>query len=238
MQVDERRACPSCSADNPHDAEFCWQCYARFVPVPPAPPAGQPLGWGPSGTPAPSGATGTPASASSSRRGSIIKVVVGVVVVLVVGTVVRNLLAPHYHVPEAVGGQPRIHDATTAKFEQDMIAEGDTSGLKIEAAVYGASGNPDVLFVLVNGQAAENTDELFTSFLDGIAASGVTVDRNAATTGSYHAAEWRCLPLAAGRVEAVACMWREDASVGMTLDLSPVTDPSEALVAAYDATHA
>jgi hypothetical protein len=238
MQVDERRACPSCSADNAHDAEFCWQCYARFVPVPPAPTAGQPLGWGPSGTPAPSGAVGTPAPAPASRGGSIVKAVVGIVVVLVVGAVVRNLLTPNYHVPEAVGGQPRIHDATTARLEQDMMAEGDKSGLKIEAAVYGANGDPDVLFILVNGQAAENTDELFASFLDGIAASGVTVDRNAATTGSYHGAEWRCLPLTASRLDTVACMWREDASVGMTLDLSPVSDPSEAMVAAYDATHA
>jgi hypothetical protein len=33
-------------------------------------------------------------------------------------------------------------------------------------------------------------------------------------------------------------MWREDATVGMTLDLSPAGDPSEAMVSAYDATHA
>ena len=56
--------------------------------------------------------------------------------------------------------------------------------------------------------------------------------------GAHAGAEWRCLPLAAGRLQAVACMWREDATVGMTLDLSPGGDPSEALVSAYDATHA
>ena len=235
MQVDERRACPSCSADNSPGADFCWQCYARLVPVPPAPGAGQAVGWGLSGTPAPSVPV---AQAASPRGGRVVRIAVGVVVALVVGAFVRNLLAPDYHVPEAIGGQPRLHDATTERFERDMIAEGDAEGLAIEAAAYGSGGQPDVLFILVKGQAAENTDELYASFLDGIASSGITVDRIAASTGSYDDAEWRCLPLAAGRLQAVACMWREDASVGMTLDLSPGADPSEALVAAYDATHA
>ena len=148
------------------------------------------------------------------------------------------MFTPHYHVPETIAGQPRIHSAATDRFERDMIAEGDKSGLTIEAAAYGADVDPDVLLVLVDGTAAENTDELFTSFLDGIASSGVSVDQNATSTGSYRDAEWRCLPLSVGRAAAVACMWREDASVGITLDLSPVTDPSDALVAAYDATHA
>ena len=236
MQVDERRACPSCSADNAQDAEFCWQCYARFVPVPPAPGAGQPLGWGPTGTSAPP--LGVPAAQPSPRGGRVARIVVGTVIALVVGAFVRNMLAPDYHVPEAVGGRPRIHDASTDKFERDMIAEGDTEGLEIEAAAYGTGGQPDVLFILVKEQAAENTDQLFDSFLDGIASSGVSVDRNAASTGSHGDAEWRCLPLAAGRLQAVACMWREDATVGMTLDLSPAGDPSEAMVSAYDATHA
>ena len=229
MQVDERRACPSCSADNAHDAEFCWQCYARFVPAQPPVPSTAPNAWGPTGTPAP----GLPAPLpAQSRSGG------GRVAKIVVGAVVRNLLAPHYHVPDAIDGQPRIHNASTDRFERDMIAEGDKQGLTIEAAVYGTGTDPDVLFILVNGQSAENTDELFTSLLDGVASSGVTVDRNAATTGSYHGAEWRCLPLSVGSAQADVCMWREDASVGMTLDLSPVADPSEALVAAYDATHA
>lgn len=232
MQVDERRACPSCSADNPHEAEFCWQCYTRFVPEPPAP--AQP-GWGPAQTPAPS----VPVTLEPpSGRGRVVRIVVGVVVALAVAAVARNLLTPRYHVPETVGGQPRIHTTASDRFEHEMIAEGDKEGLTIEAAVYGADGEPDVLLVLVDGTAAENTDELFTSFLDGIASSGVSVDQNARSTGSHAAAEWRCLPLSVGRAAAVACMWREDASVGITLDLSPVTDPSDALVAAYDATHA
>ena len=82
MQVEERRACPSCSEDNPSDAEFCWQCYARFVPVPPAPAAPQ-SGWGPSGTPAPGPAAGVATQTRSGGR--LAKIVVGVVVALVVG---------------------------------------------------------------------------------------------------------------------------------------------------------
>ncbi|MEP6758580.1 MAG: hypothetical protein ABJB55_05245 [Actinomycetota bacterium] len=168
MQVDERRACPSCSADNPHDAEFCWQCYARFTPVP-VPPAPSTMG--------------VAAPQPQSRGGTIAKVAAGVVLALVVGAVVRNLFAPHYHVPQAMGGQPRIHDADTDRFEQDMIADGDKEGVTIEAAAYGTNGTPDVLLILVNGKAAENTDALFDSFLEGIASSGVTVERSQTSTG-------------------------------------------------------
>jgi hypothetical protein len=114
-----------------------------------------------------------------------------------------------------------MHDAATDRFESDMQAEGDKEALTIEAAAYGSGGQPDMLLVLVNGRTSENTDELFNSFLDGIAEAGVTIDRRGASTGSYQGADWRCLPLSAGQVDAVACMWREDASVGMTLDLSP-----------------
>ena len=177
MQVDERRACPSCSADNPQNAEFCWQCYARFVPVPPAPGAGQPHRLGSNRDARPEHAGGSARGAVLAPGGRVAKIVVGVVVALVVGGFVRNLLAPDYHVPE-------VHRRTAAdprrdhrQFERDMIAEGDTEGLEIEAAAYGAGGQPDVLFILVRGKAAENTDELFSSFLDGIASSGVTVDR-------------------------------------------------------------
>jgi hypothetical protein len=233
MQVDERRACPSCSADNPHDAEFCWQCYTRFASEPSEP--AQP-GWGPSQTPAPSAPVTMQQSATS--RGRVVQIVVGVIVAVVVAAVVRTMFASHYHVPETIAGQPRIHSAATDRFERDMVAEGDKEGLTIEAAVYGTSENPDVLLVLVDGTAAENTDELFTSFLDGVASSGVSVDENSTSTGSHGDAEWRCLPLSMGREAAVACMWREDASVGITLDLSPTTDPADALIAAYDATHA
>ncbi len=247
MQVEERRACPTCGADNPDEAAFCWQCFAPFMPAPamPGPGAGTrtpvpaaPNGWGPGGTPAPTSANLPPGGAANAgRNGRIVKVVVGVVVALAVSGFVRNLLSSEYHVPGSIGGMPRINNADTAQFERDMAAEGEKEGLTIEAAVYGASDTPDVLFILVNGKAAENTDELFNSFLDGIATSGVTVERSNATTGSYGDAEFRCLPLAANGVEPVACIWREDASVGMTLDLTPESDAGGALKAAYDATH-
>ncbi|MGZ8565596.1 MAG: hypothetical protein ACXWXS_00945, partial [Actinomycetota bacterium] len=45
MQVDEKRACPSCRAENPTSAQFCWQCFAPLVdlPAPPGTP-GRPAG--------------------------------------------------------------------------------------------------------------------------------------------------------------------------------------------------
>jgi hypothetical protein len=239
MQVEERRACPSCGADNPDDADFCWQCFARFVPVPPTPGTpGVPTGWGPSGSPQPTYPVPAPTTTPSGRGSTIAKIVVGVVVATVAAGAVRSVFRHEYHVPASVAGLGRIQNEDTAAFERDMAAEGDKENLVIEAAVYGTGVTPDVLFVLVNGSAAENTDELFNSFLDGIAQSGVSTERDRTSTGHHGDAEYRCIPLDARGLGAAACIWREDASVGMTLDLTATGDGSDTLIAAYDATHA
>ena len=46
MQVEEKRACPTCGAENGPDADFCWKCYARFVPPPPPPGRPGQAAWG------------------------------------------------------------------------------------------------------------------------------------------------------------------------------------------------
>lgn len=238
MQVEERRSCASCGADNQTDAAFCWQCYASFAPAVPAatpsPVASARAGWGPTGTPAPP----APAPAPPKRKGAVVRFVLGAVVGLVVVGFVRQALAPSYHVPEAVGGLPRIHSAATDEFERQMTEEGDRNDIEVEAAAYGQGVDPTLFFVLANGEAVEGTDELFRSFLEGMEQAGATVVRSEATTGIYGDAEYRCVPVRARGLEAAACIWREDATVGLTLDMDASEDPSAHLLAAYDAIHA
>ena len=232
MQTDQDRRCASCGADNKQGAGFCWRCYTPFAPaaptrsaplMPAAPARGAPVA-GPSRT-APSGTR-------------TVRIVVGVVVALVVGAFVRHMLAPTYHVPDSLAGEVRLHDAISAKFEQEMSQTGQEHDISLEAAVYGTGDNPDVFFVLANGRAEENADELFSEFLSGAESAGITVDRGSTVTGSHADAEYRCVPMSAQGVEASACVWREDRSVGMTLDASPDGDLTSALFAAYDETHA
>jgi hypothetical protein len=184
------------------------------------------------------GSVGAPTQAHArGKGGTIAKVVVGVVAAMIALTVVRGLLEPHYHVPDNLAGAPRLHNVDAQSFERDMASEGDKYDISFEAAVYGQADTADVFFVLANGHAEESADELFNDFLGGVESAGITVDRNQAITGQHGEAEYRCVPLSA-RIQATACIWREDRSVGMTLDASPDGDNTATLFAAYDATHA
>jgi hypothetical protein len=236
VQTEQKRTCAACGADNTPQAGFCWQCYSPFAPaaprlgspsMPPTPGAARPFA--PADAPA-------PAPASRGRAGLIVRIAAGVVVAIVVSTLVRNMLTPTYHVPETLAGEPRLHTADTQQFEQAMAEQGDKYDIEFEAAVYGQGEQPDVFLVLANGHAEESADELFNDFLSGVESAGVTVDRSRTVTGEHGDAEYRCVPVEA-RIQAVACVWREDRSVGMTLDGSPDTDLTSTLFAAYDATH-
>ena len=178
-----------------------------------------------------------PTRGTSSGGRRIATIVVSVVVVMFAGGVVRNLLQPDYHVPESLPGMQRIQTVQTEDFERRMKAEGVSNNIDLEVAVYGSTMDPQVFLVLANGKAVEDTDQLFRGFLGGVESSGAMVDREAQTTGSHEGAEWRCVPVRASAVTASVCMWREDASVGMTLDLEPGEDLSGALLHAYDASH-
>jgi hypothetical protein len=232
MQTDQDRRCASCGADNKQGTSFCWRCYTPFAPepptrsaalMPPAPARGTPI-------------AGPPSKAPTGNRA--VRIVVGVVVALVVGAFVRHMLTPSYHVPDSLAGEARLHDAVSAKFEQTMFQTGQQDDISLESAVYGTEDHPDVFFVLANGHAEENADELFSEFLSGAESAGITVDRGSTVTGTHADAEYRCVPLSAQGIEASACVWREDRSVGMTLDASPDADLTSALFAAYDETHA
>ena len=247
MQTDQDRRCSSCGADNKAGASFCWRCYAPFGPATSAFAAAasatrtQPVA--PTGTPTrmpaapqPGAPIATPTPTRSRSR--VAQIVVGLIAALVVGGVVQHMLNPTYHVPDSIAGEPRINNATSARFEQTMTQTGQQNDITLESAVYGADANPDLFFVLANGHAEESADELFSEFLSGAASAGVKVDQTATVTGSHDGADYRCVPMSAQGIEAAACVWREDHSVGMTLDASPGGDITSGLIAAYDATHA
>jgi hypothetical protein len=232
MQTDQDRRCASCGADNKQGTSFCWRCYTPFAPA--APTRSAQL------MPAPPGQDASikaPARTTPTRNRTV-RIVVGVVAALVVGAFVRHMLTPTYHVPDTLAGEARVHDAISAKFEQTMFQTGQEHDVPLEAAVYGTDDQPDVFFVLANGRAEENADELFSEFLSGAESAGITVDRGSTVTGTHADAEYRCVPMSAQGIEASACVWREDRSVGMTLDASPDGDLTSALFAAYDETHA
>jgi hypothetical protein len=162
-----------------------------------------------------------------------------VIVALVTAALVRGWLGgSEVHLPDAIGSRTRIQDTTAQSFEDQMADLGDQEDVEMQGAVYGKGGSPDLFLVLVPGTAAEGTDELFGYFVDGIGSAGVTVHEDRTTTGTHGDAEYRCIPLSAQGVSAAACMWREDGSVGMTLDLTADGDGSTSMAQAYDAAHA
>jgi hypothetical protein len=231
MQTEQERRCASCGADNKAGAGFCWRCYtsfaaapsARTVPLMPAAPT-----------------AGAPIAAPIRGRtfGRTGKIILGVVVALIAAGVIQHMLNPTYHVPDSIAGEPRLHDAISAKFEQTMAQTGQKYDTPLESAVYGTEASPDLFFVLANGRAEEDADELFSDFLSGAKSAGITVDESATLTGAHGDADYRCVPMSSGGLEAAACVWREDHTVGMTLDASPDGDITSAIIAAYDATHA
>lgn len=236
MQTDQKRMCPACSAENPEQAGFCWQCFAPFAPAAPAAPAPNAPSMPPVPGATPHAFAPTP-QPSRSRLGAPVEIGAGLLVAIVVTTLVRNALIPTYHVPEAVAGQPRIHTSDAQSFEQQMVDEGKKYDITLEAAVYGQADRADVFLVLANGTAEESADELFDDFLGGVESAGITVDHAQTVTGQHDGAEYRCVPLS-GRIQAAACIWREEHSVGLTLDASPEGNVTAAVFAAYDATHA
>jgi hypothetical protein len=186
--------------------------------------------------PQPGAPVATPTKKRSGPR--VVQIVLALIVALIVGGVVQHMLNPTYQVPDSIAGEPRLNNAVSAKFEQTMTQTGQQNDIPLESAVYGTDVSPDLFFVLANGRAEENADELFTEFLSGAESAGVTVDQSATVTGTHDGAEYRCVPMSAQGIEAAACVWREDHSVGMTLDTSPDGDITSAVIAAYDATHA
>ena len=149
-------------------------------------PRRQALGWGPSGTPAPVPPLSCATQTRSGRQGRR-KIVVGV------GRRARRRrgssatpFAPHYHVPESIGMQPRMHDAATDRFESDMRPRATKSNVddrggrvrhrRAARHAAGARERPDRRRTPTSSSTRSST---------GSPRPGVTIDRSGASTGSY-----------------------------------------------------
>lgn len=231
MQVEERKACPSCGTDNPGTVDFCWKCYTAFaVPVstrpgiPLRPGVGMPL---PPSMPQTSGVPGTvkPAGVSLAAR-----IVVGLLAAFLGMYGVRFLFDREPSLPDELAGQPRLTTQAISDFEEQMADQGKDYDLEVAAAAYGTGATPAFLVMLVQGRAIESTDELFDSLVQGMAQGGATVNESATDSGERSGTEYRCVPFAGGAVNAAACMWRDDGTVGIVLDLSGGIDETRELL--------
>lgn len=228
MKVEEKRECPSCGAENPVTAGFCWQCYASFRPAPAMPPApGQTfaprLGMAPSvPTPMPS-----PVPSSSGGASKVARLLVGAVAAAAGYFGIQALLGgPSVELPATVAGSSRMTDAVAQEFEQSTVEEAENWDLDAQAGVYGTTF-PEVFVILIEGSAIESTEELFDSLLEGMTQAGATVDESEVLSGEHGGSEYKCVSISGSGIEASACMWRADAHVGIVLDLTRGLDEIE-----------
>ena len=220
MQVEQKRACGSCGSQNAPDAGFCWRCLAPFVQGPPTPGSGNalppvPAPWAPPGQPQ------VPvANPSAARSSKVVRAIVSIVAAAAGYLGVQYLLGPNLSLPDSVAGAHRLTDATSQRFERDTAAQGDRYGIDAEGGVYGSELGPEFFVILVDAAAVETTDELFDALVKGFSRAGAIVDDGGAKSGTRRDSEYRCVSATAGPQTAVACMWRDQANVGIVLELS------------------
>ena len=222
MQTEERSICPSCGGDNPKAAAFCWRCYANMPPAPLAP--GQ-------------GADGN-ATRSFGRLGVPTMPIPpsGAAASLIAVFGVRSLLDHGPSLPDVLAGTPRITTQEMKDFEKQMIENGKSSNLDVAAGAYGTGAIPAFVVLLVEGRTDEGTDAIFNEFVGGMTSGGATVEATAAESGRYQGVDYRCVPVVAPQIEAAACMWRDDGTVGIVFGLDAGIDETKNLLfKTYDA---
>jgi len=236
MQVEERKACPSCGTENPGTVDFCWKCYTAFTAPAPA-RLGMPLRPG-VGMPLPPSmppASGLPGSTKPAGASLLIRIALGLIAAVLGMYGVRFLFDHGPSLPDELAGQPRLSTQAIRDFEEQMADQGKDYDLKMAAAAYGTGATPAFLVMLVEGRAIESTDELFDSLVQGMAQGGATVNESATDSGERNGTEYRCVPFTGAAVEAAACMWRDEGTVGIVLDLSAgIDDTRELLFTVHD----
>ena len=242
MQAEERSLCPSCGAENPRSAGFCWQCYTSFTRT----PANATTQAGASTTaffhpgmsvapsmPPPPAMSPPPGPTGPSK---LARVAIGIVAVLVATFGVRLLSHKGPSLPDSLNGQPRMTTQLVKDFERQMVDEGKKANLDVAAAGYGTGATPSFLVMLVQGKAIESTDQLFDRFVEGMASGGATVDRSATQSGQRNGTEYRCVPISTPQHQAAACMWRDNGTVGIVLNLDAGVDTTlDLLFTTHDA---
>jgi hypothetical protein len=72
---------------------------------------------------------------------------------------------------------------------------------------------------LVEARTIEATDDIFSQFVDGLSSGGATVEASATESGERDDVAYRCVPVVAPQIEAAACMWRDEDTVGIVFRL-------------------
>jgi hypothetical protein len=214
MQVEQKRICRACGSESAPDATFCWRCLVPFAQVPP-PPA---IGIGHTARPQP---MSTPAPAGERTRGSskVVSAIVSVVAAIGGYFGVQYLLDSGMSLPDTLADAQRLTDAESQRFETYTADEGERYGIDAQGAVYGSAGTPRFFVILVDAAAIETTDELFDALVSGFSQAGAVVDESRATSGERQGSEYRCVSASAGGSSAVSCMWRDDGTVGIVLEV-------------------
>lgn len=238
MQVEAKKPCGACAAENAPQATYCWRCFAAFAPaMPPAPGNGtRAAGRMP---PAPSQAWGALApivgTQAPPKRRQRFRTAIGLAAGLAVSAGVLGFLDKGPSLPDAVAGRSRLESVEASRFQEQMQQEADQWDLHVQAGMYGTADAPSMFVILVDGAAIETTDQLYESFVSGMEGSGALVDRAAIAQGERDGTEYRCVPIQ-GQLDAVACMWRDDDNVGIVLGIDETTESGvDLLFATHDA---
>jgi hypothetical protein len=224
MQTEERSICPACGGDNPKAAAFCWRCYTSLSPS----SAGtrsvgeehaDTRSFGRPGAPMPSPPPMPLPSISSGGPSTLARIVVGAAASLIAVFGVRSVLGGGPSLPDVVAGTPRMTTQQMKDFEKEMVEEGKRSDLDVAAGAYGTGSVPTFIVLLIGGRTSEATDDLFDQFVEGMASSGASVESGATESGQHEGLDYRCVPVVAPQILAAACMWRDDATVGIVFRL-------------------
>jgi hypothetical protein len=239
MQTEERSICPSCGGDNPKAAAFCWRCYANMSPASPgsglivegaSTSLGRPgVQRMPSPPPMPA------APMSSAGPSTIARLVIGAAASLIAVFGVRSVLDRGPSLPDTLAGTPRITTQEVKDLEKGIVAGAKRSNVDVAAGAYGSGGVPTFVVMLVEARTIEATDDIFEQFVGGMASGGASVQQSATESGEHEGVDYRCVPVSAPQIEAAACMWRDDDSVGIVFRLGAGMDETkELLFRAYD----
>ena len=216
MQTEERSTCPACGGDNPKAAAFCWRCYATFPTSP--------------GAPRMPGAPPMAPTTSGTRPSTLMRLVVGAAAAVIAVFGVRSLLDHGPSLPDVLAGSPRITTQEMKDFEKKMIENGKASDLDVAAGAYGTGGTPTFVVLLIEGRTIENTDDIFNEFVAGMTSGGASAEAGVTESGQHEGMEYRCVPVVAPQIEAGACMWRDDGTVGIVFRLDGGIDGTKDLL--------
>ena len=181
----------------------------------------------PPSTPPPSG---VPGSVKPTGVSLVVRIALGLIAAFLGMYGVRFLFDRGPSLPDELAGQPRLTTQAIRDLEEQMADRGKDYDLKTAVAAYGTGATPAFLVMLVEGRAIESTDELFDSLVQGMARGGATVNESATDSGERSGTEYRCVAFTGGAINAAACMWRDDGTVGIVLDLSAGIDETRELL--------